>query len=324
MAERSAGPGSRHRWIFDVLARSGAVLEGSERGIHAYRLADGLSSLLKRAALRITFRRRLSAQDGVELATPGSWLHDQLIRYALRRGRVTLVHLRPRRDLDRAAIVRARRRGAIELSSLEESRYGVLLIFTFSLAYYSEPPTNESLTVTYDAQRGKVVQRPVGRRSLFEAASEPAGRFEPAPAVEISEAFHGAWEVVQDHVEARVAEIQKAGQQKLDRELATVERYYRQLIEEEKTVFKGRGSRRGQEESRRKIELLKVEWDRRVNEETERLKPQVVAALSAVAQVRTPLERWRCRGKTGTPDREIWVDLARAEAWEIAGGAPER
>ncbi len=324
MAERSAAPGGRHRWIFEVLARSGAVLQGSERGIHAYRLGDGLSTLLKRDELRITFRRRLAGQAEVELATPGSWLHDQLIRYALRRGRVTLMHLRPREDLDRAALLRARRRGTIELSSLEEKRYGVLLIFTFSLSYYSEPPANEALTVTYDVQRGKVVQRPVGRRSLFEAESEPAEGFLPAPVVDVAEAFHHAWDAVQDHVEARVGEIQKTGQQGLDRELTTVERYYRQLIEEEKSVLKGRGSRRGQDESRRKIELLKVEWERRVKEETERLKPQVVAALSAVAQVRTPLERWRCQGEADAPDREIWVDLARAEAWEIAGGTPER
>lgn len=324
MAERSVAPSVRHRWIFEVLARSGAVLQGSERGIHAYRLGDGLSTLLKRDELRMTFRRRLAGQAGVELATPGSWLHDQLIRYALRRGKVTLVHLRPRQDLDRAALLRARRRGTIELSSLEERRYGVLLIFTFSLAYYSEPPANETLTVTYDAQRGKIVQRPVGRRSLFEAASEPEEGFEPAPTVDVSVAFHHAWEAVQDHVEARVGEIQKAGQERLDRELATVERYYRQLIEEERSVLKGRGSRRGQEESRRKIDLLKVEWERRVKEETERLKPQVVAVLSAVAQVRTPLERWRCRSQADALDREIWLDLARAEAWEIAGGAAER
>lgn len=324
MAERSAPPGGRHRWIFSVLARSGAVMEGSDRGIHAYRLGDGLASLLKRDTLRLTFRRRLAAQEGVELATPGSWLHDQLIRYALGRGRVTLLHLRPRPDLDRAALLRARRRGPVELSSLEEKRYGVLLIFTFSLAYYSEPPSTENLTVTYDAQRGKVVQRPVGRRALFEARGEPDEGFEPAAAVDVAGAFRRAWEVVQDHVEGRVGEIQRAGQVALDRELATVERYYRQLIEEEKAVLKGRGSRRGQDESRRKIDLLKVEWERRVKEETERLKPQVVATLSAVAQVRTPLERWRCRGEADAPEREVWVDLARAEAWEIAGGVPER
>jgi hypothetical protein len=324
VAERPATPGGRHRWIFEVLDRAGAVLQGSERGIHAYRLGDGLSTLLKREELRITFRRRLAGQAGVELATPGSWLHDQLIRYALRRGKVTLVHLRPREDLDRAALLTARRRGAIELSSLEEKRYGVLLIFTFNLAYYSVPPANETLTITYDAQRGKVVQRPVGRKSLFDASSEPEEGFGPPPAVDVALAFHRAWEAVQEHVETRVGEIQKAGQVSLDRELATVERYYRQLIEEEKSVLKGRGSRRAQDESRRKIELLKVDWERRVKEETERLKPQVVAVLSAVAQVRTPLERWRCRGHEEDLDREVWVDLARADTWETAGGRVER
>jgi hypothetical protein len=266
VAERSAATGGRHRWIFEVLARAGAVPQGSERGIHAYQLGDGLSSLLKRDVLRITFRRRLAGHAEVELATPGSWLHDQLIRYALRRGKVTLMHLRPRQDLDRAAILRARRRGTIELSSLEEKRYGVLLIFTFNIAYYSEPPANETLTVTYDAQRGKVVQRPVGRRSLFEAASEPEEGFEPAPAVEVAVAFHHAWEVVQTM--SRPREIQKGAQEGLDRELAV-----RSAIT---TAYRGGEvracwqSRCGQESRRRSSCQLS---GNRVKEETERPAP---------------------------------------------------
>ena len=161
-----------------------------------------------------------------------------------------------------------------------------------------------------------MIQRPVGRRSLFEARSEPEEGFAPPAPPDVAEAFRCAWEVVQDHVEARVGAIQRRGQETLERELSTVERYYRQLIEEEKAVLKGRGNKRAQEESRRKIDLLKVEWERRVKEETERLKPQVVANLSAAAQVRTPLERWSCLVGEGAPPRELWIDLARAEAWE--------
>jgi len=307
----------RHRWVFEILDRAGAVPEDSDEGLYTYRLADGLVDLLKRERITFTFRKRM-AGEGVELVSPGSWLHDQLLAYARARGRITRGFLVPRPEVDRGAVASARRRGFVELGDLLERRYGTVLIFTFRLAYYSDPPKETLETVTYDCERGRVLKRPVSRRTLYEASETPEEGFAAAPAPDLDRAFHAAWEEIQDRVESRVQALQHEGREFLEEELSTVERYYRQLIAEEKRLQKSRSSKRGHEESRRKIELLKLEWERRVKEETERLRPQVVVSLSAVARLHVPLERWRAsvEGKNGLEDKELWLDLARSEAWE--------
>ena len=305
-----------------MLERDGATPLAADSGIHAYRLGPGLAETLDREELRFTFRKRLATSRGVELASPGSWLHDQLIRHARERGRVVLCHLPAREDLDREALIRRRRRGLREVGRRKERRYGTLLLFHFRVLFYSEPPEQRLVTVAYDSERKRVVNRPPGRQALLAAPLGPEDDFGPPPRVDVKTAFRAAWDALQDRVEGRVDALQHEGREFFARELATVERYYRQLIAEEKRIEKSRASRRGQEESRRKIDLLKLEWERRVKEETDRLKPQVVAHLSAVALVRVPLERWAITEGEGSARRqgEIWVDLARAEVWTPSTG----
>jgi hypothetical protein len=312
--------GSRHRWVFEILDRAGAIPEDSEEGFYTYRLTDGLVDLLKRDRVTFTFRKRL-AGNGVELVSPGSWLHDQLLAYARGRGRITRGFLAPRPDLDREQLAAARRRGFQGLSERLERRYGLVLVFTFRLAYYSDPPRETLETVAYDCERRRVMRRAVSRKTVCEASESPEETFGAAPKPDLDAAFGAAWEEIQDRVESRVHALQHEGREFLENELATVERYYRQLIAEEKRLQKSRSSKRGHEESRRKIDLLKLEWERRVKEETERLRPQVVVSLSALARLHVPLERWRAavNGKNGLEDKELWLDLARSEAWEGSG-----
>ncbi len=309
--------GGRHAWVYEILDRAGAVAGPSGDGVHEYRLTDGLGDLLGREVLRFTFRKR-RAGDGIELLAPGSWLHDQLLAYARERGRLTVGHLPAPADPDQESLVSGRRRTEVELLERRERRYGTLVLFTFRLAYYSEPPEEGLHTVVYDAERGRVVRRSLGRRLLDAARENPEDGFAPAPEPDLKAAFTAAWEETEDLVESRVHALQMEGRHHLERELATVERYYRQLIAEEKRHQKSRSSRRGHEESRRKIDLLKLEWERRVKEETERLRPQVVARLTAVARLRVPLERWRVRVGEGKSRSEcdLWLDLARREVWE--------
>ncbi len=327
MARKTSPAASgRHRFVFEMLERDGARLLRSEGGVHEYRLGDGLGEYLEREELAFTFRKRTATARNVELASPGSWLHDQLIRYARERGRIVVFHLAARDDLDRESLVRRRRKNLVELNKRRERRYGSLLLFHFRVLFYSEPPEQRLVTVAYDAERKRVVNRPPSRKTLLEAPSDPEEGFANAPRPDIKTAFHAAWDALQDRIETRVESLQHEGRDFFERELETVERYYRQLIAEEKRIEKTRSSRRGQEESRRKIDLLKLEWERRVKDETERLKPQVVAHLSAVALVRVPLERWAITEEEGGAARkgEVWVDLARAEVWTPAKSRARR
>jgi hypothetical protein len=308
--------------VGEILARSGAVVEGESAGVYSVRLGETLGAVLKRERMDITFRKRLAGRDGVNLASPGSWFHDQLLRFARQRGTVTAGYLPVRDEVDRDKTAGARRRGFVSRDTLIEARYGTILVFTFHLSYYSEPSREAVHHVAFDCERGRVDKRPVHKQIL---RSEPAPRnaaFAPAPAPDVDGAFEAAWAVIQDEVAARIHAIQQEGRAAAADKIETVERYYRQLLAEEKRMLKTRASRRSEQETRNKIDLLKLEWERRVKEETERLKPQVIANLCAVARVWVPLERWRCtlKGPGGTGERDIWLDLARGEAWEAPLG----
>ena len=309
----------RHRWVFALLRRAGCRVEPAREGVFTAYLADGLAGRLHRETVRFTFQKRLAAaQEGVELASPGSWMHDQLLRYARERGTVTVCFLPVRPDLDPESLLRTRRRGFRELIDRVERRFGTVLLFTFRITFYGEPPEETLVQVAFDSERGKVIHRPPARKTLLAGEPEPYDGFAPAPPADVEAGFRAAWEALQDRVEARVQERRSRGRPQREREIAVLEQYYRQLIEEEKRLMKSRSTRRGQEESRHRIDHLKLEWERRIQEETERLEPRVVAALSAVAQARVPLERWSCRiGTEGEgEEREVWIDLARADTWE--------
>lgn len=309
---------ARFRWMADLLERAGATHQESSDGVHTYALGTDLGEFLRRDTVHITFRKRAADRDGVELASPGSWFHDQLLRFARERGRVAEGYLAPREDIDRENLLRSRRRGFRDIVELRERRYGTLLVFTFRVSFYSELSEEQLQHVTFDCERGRALRKPILRQLLETQPEAPTGDFAPPRKASIKKAFAAAWEVLESQVETRVREIREQGRPYLEEKVAQVEKYYRQLLAEEKRLLKSRASRRGQEESRGRIDLLKLEWERRVKEETERLKPQVVATLSAVGRVWVPLELWRCRLENGqgTETRDIWLDLARNETWE--------
>lgn len=311
----------RGKWVFRVLERWGSVLESAEKGVYTVQLGPELAETLRRPRLRLTFNKRLTGPD-VELASPGSWLNDQLLQLARGRGRITLGYLPPREGLDRARAVGARRRLAVRLDELLSRRYGALLQFTFRASFYSQPLREEVLHVLFDTERGRVLGRSVPPAQLEEGPGTDG--FEAAPAPDVDAAFRAAWEAVQAAVERRARSLEDEGRPAHEERLNTVERYYRQLIQEEKRLLKSHASRRAQEETRHKIELLKLEWRRRVKEETDRLRPQIVVHLAAVAEIRVPLELWRVEVNGSEQQRSFWIDLARGESWERPTGAPGR
>ena len=309
---------TRYPWVASVLKRSGSTVESAAEGVLELNLGKDLADLLGRNRIKITFRKRSARIDGVDLASPGSWFHDQLIRYSRQRGAVAHGFLPVKKDLARESLVRVRRPGLVRLDALKERRYGNILVFAFHLYYYSEPPEESIAHVTYDCDRSRADKRPLQNLLSRTAGVEPLESFSLGKRPKVREAYQTAWAAIQDRVEQKVHAIEQDGKALLDDRIATVERYYRQLLAEEKRHQKTRLSRKGHVESQEKIDLLKLEWERRVKEETDRLRPQVIANLSQIARIRPPLERWGCtiQKKGREVQREVWVDVARGETWE--------
>jgi hypothetical protein len=318
MADNGRRRSRREQWVLDVLDRSGTA-RGVEDGVYSYTLEGRLAELLEREELEFTFQRRRAGRAGIELAAAGSWLHDQLLRYAAEWGRVAILHAPAGGDLHETGLKRRRWKGTP--GEVRERRYVPVYRFTFRVAFYGEPPGVELVEVVWDTGTGRRLARGIPARveaTLVEEADPdilaPAHSDPP-------EAFRRAWEAVEHEVETRVRELQEEGQEKLDREVASLERYYRQLIDEEKRLLKTRTGKQAREEAERKLDLLKLEWERRVKEETERFRPQVMVRLVAAATLLFPAELRDLAGGGGNEPEAVWIDPLRGECWPAAAPA---
>jgi hypothetical protein len=305
----------RHRWVMEILRRGGTHVEPMGEGVFACALGEELARFLGRPSVTFTFLRKAAMQGRADLAAPGSWLHDQLLRFARERGRVASAYLEPRAGFEPSRFAAERLGTPAEQLTRLERRYGSLLVFTFRIFYYSEPAAETLLSLGYDAERRRIVRRALPRLLSEAKAAVTENGYRPAPALDVGTAFSAVWGAVEDEVEMRVRTLEEAGRGAYEARIRVVESYYRQLLAEEKRLLESRASKKGQDESRGRIDLLKVEWERRMKEEADRLRPQVVARLSAIAVLRVPLERWGTA--PGLPG--VWIDTARAEAWPDSG-----
>jgi hypothetical protein len=307
----NGGVPSRHRWVMEILRRGGSKLEPAGNGVFACALGEELARFLGRPKVTFTFLRRAAIQGRADLAAPGSWLHDQLLRFARDRGRVATAYLEACPGLEPARLAGERLGARAGDLTLLERRYGSLLVFTFRIFYYSDPAAEVLLHLGYDAERRRILRRALPRLLAEAGASASQNGLHPAPSVDVSAAFSAVWHAVEDEVELRVRTLEESGRTAYEARIRVVENYYRQLLAEEKRLMESRASRKGHDESKGRIDLLKLEWERRMKEEADRLRPQVVARLCAIAVLHLPLERW---GREGA-GHSAWVDTARGESW---------
>lgn len=291
----------------------------SADGVHRYALTDGLAERLGRSDMLITFSARTAAhREDVELVTAGSYLYDLILRLVRERGRAAAGWLAPQPGLDApAAICRVAPRMKGRPTKRLKAGWGVVYLFTFRFSFHFDTPHEKLYTVRVDHD-GERVRHDVHPWRLVEpAAPEAPEAWGPLPRIDPERAFRFAWEKVEEEIARLTARYGHEAEVLLKDEIQMVEHYYRQLIEEEKRAREQKNTRRGREESEQKIELLKLEWDRRVAEEKKRIRPEVSVTLSCAAYLRTPLERWRCLPRPGSREAvsEFWVDAHSGEAW---------
>jgi len=314
MADLPRRRNRREQWVLDVLKRSETPMDNNGNGTFGYRLQGRLAELLGHEDLEFTFQKR-AARNGVELASPGSWVHDQLLHFAQEWGCVGRFYAPPLTDVDPLAVVCRRRNPGTPVECVERG-YTLLLDFALRLSFYSEPPHEELVYIGWDQTQSRVLPRGVPRRFLTDADEMPRDELGPPPAVDAGKAFPFVWERLEEYVETKVHEIREEGRSRLDGDIDTLGRYYRQLIEEEKRLLKNRMGKRAQEEGAHRLDLLKLEWERRVKEETQRLEPQVVVRLAACAAVFLPVEKW---AMNGGEEPFLWLDPRRGSSWVPQG-----
>lgn len=295
--------------------------EETERGagITRFRLGDDLSGRFGRPELAITFRPAVAAHhEDVELVAAGSFLYDLILRLVKEKGRAASGWLPADGDLDVEARLKkaAPRLAERTLVRLRED-WGTIYLFTFRLGFYFDMPHERLYTVRVDWEQGRV-RHDVHPWRLVNAAGPPPEGAPGTPAgPEPEKAFRMAWVKVEEEVSRLTEKHRQGARVRLEEEVHTIETYYRQLIEEEKAVREQRVTRKGREESDAKIEMLKLEWDRRVLEEKRRLTPEVTVSLSCALKLRTPIEKWRARSAPGARPAaaDLWIDRHTGDVW---------
>ncbi|HEX7880803.1 MAG TPA: hypothetical protein VF720_15425 [Candidatus Eisenbacteria bacterium] len=292
-----------------------------EAGIVHFRLDDELAGRFGRERLDLTFRPAVAAHHPeVELISAGSFMYDLILRLVRERGRAASGWLPIDEAIDpEARIHKAVPRLAGRALTRVKSTWGTIYLFTFRLGFYSDLPHERLYTVRVDWESAKVRHDVHPWRLVDAAGPPPEGAPGTPEGVEPEKAFRMAWVKVEEEV-ARLAEKhRRQAQDRLTEEVETIESYYRQLIEEEKSVREQRVTRKGREESDAKIETLKLEWDRRVLEEKRRLSPDVKVALSCALKLRAPLDKWRAKTPPGRrePMVDYWIDRHTGDVWTV-------
>jgi hypothetical protein len=291
------------RFARRVLEREGASLEARERGLLTSGLPPSLEGVFRSDPALLVFEDTRSRRAEGDLVAPGSYAMDRLIALARARGAACRVFL-PALHAEREAALLAQL-GAEGRPPVRE--YLPRYRFEYQLSCEADFPFEEFIRVEVDPLRGTAGPAPDHDP---EGASEPDPRFRLPPSRALRSAYEASRRAAAEAA-GRVAEraIRNA-RRVFDRERENVERYYRQLIAEERRASETRGNRGNGSEDR--VRTLKREWERRVKEETARLSPTVRGRLSSVLILCAPGLSVRRGGEAAS----ACVDLYRGE---IAG-----
>lgn len=293
----------------------------AETGLARYALEDPLAGRFGRDHLLLTFHSSVAAHHPeAELISAGSFMYDLILRLVREQGRAASGWLPRDESIDPPGrIIKAAPRLAGRRLSQVREGWGSVYLFTFRLGFHLDTPHERLYTVRVDLEQGKV-RHDVHPWRLIDAAGPPPDGAGPAGGRDAERAFRLGWDRVEEEVARLTGRYQQQGEVRLNEEIRTIENYYRQLIDEERSLRELRAGRpAAREESDHRIELLKLEWDRRVAEEKRRFSPEVRVELSCALRLATPLARWRASaGATRRePAVDFWVDLHSGDVWPV-------
>jgi hypothetical protein len=268
-------------------------------------------------------------KNGGELMVPGNPVYRNVLDLAKAKGAVGRGFApMPGRGAGPTTIARTLRRairveGSATRAVVRENLYHPVLLFHFSISYGAPEVPDEIRTVGWDAVGDEAYDTAPFAPGEISLEAEPRSG---APVTEIEDVGL-LFPRVQIELEARIAKkvtrTEARARRQLDKERARIESYYRRMIQEEKSRPRSRAD--DVAEIANKIELLQLDWKRKLSEATERLKPRINVRLFCIEEVFVPRARAvLIVARAGSPERECYYDRITkgiiGPACDVCGG----
>ncbi len=267
------------RFAARTLRAHGAALEEIEHG--CLRVTPGpLAAQLGRAPIVLAFDRTgLARHEAAHMVATGSPLLGTLIAIARHGGTLTRWRFDPRTP----APARLPTGDAVE----PENRRTWVRLYRLHIvaAVHAVEHAQSLVTVVWDPQTHALLdgaELPHGDATFSATRGRSA-----APAntgSELRVALEHAQTVIETRLRKTVKRLHASADEQLDRRLAALAAYYRELLAEEGDR-KGRARTSGDGE---RATRLKLEWERKISTERERLAPRGSLRLTAVEELWTP------------------------------------
>jgi len=305
-------------FLLSLLRLEGMKPRRRSNGIYVVRLTPEWESRLHRKTLRFTFDRETACEHAdAELMALGSPVLDAFVeavkssprwvkRYAPVRHRWSVRSCERRLDSTNFA----------PLVKAEKNTYACYFRLTFMVSYTGIESGRRLVAFAYD---------PFSER-LSEGATHPRGEdsFMSAPArsiplevgeQELQKIVHRCVGKLKRRFRSTLARLQAESRKALDEESMRLSRYYQDLIweEQEKDLRISRLKPAYPQRVAEKTRELKLEWERRLALERERLLPSLSIRLVGVEMTAIPVKRLRIlvREHPEVPPAFAYYDLFR-------------
>lgn len=283
------------RFAVDCLVRAGAVLEHVGYGLVHVLLPEEVAPDFGTDELLLAFDAEVAAETpGAVFLTYGSPLLDVLVDLALDFGRYTALW-RPgpvavprnleHRIAENLEFRRCRAPRLAEHRVLEHVYYG----FYFRCAFRSFERAEEVNGVVVEGSSGRVEEDFRRHWQHVVPAAEPDQELPRSGVLPLRELYGRACRALEEVVRRRAGALFPGARVLRDRELARIDRYYRDneaLLERRLAAAESQARR---ERVREQLNALRAEWRRRLQDAAARYDVEVEAVLDHVVAYHVPL-----------------------------------
>lgn len=289
-------------FLEEFLASRGAETSPVGENLLHVKLPRRLEPAVGRRDLVLAFNMRGIAEDpSSELGTMGNPVFERILGLAREGG---VAGVRYRKAPDAAKAIKAAPDPASKLRLAPGVRVGPpkavlapLWLLLFRAEYSLEEQADELEVVPLDGITLQVLAQTPELVEYWESLSPepPAGWASASPFPLPRPLALAALAVLEKRLRKRIGRIRRESEGHLQREAASIEGYYRQLIDEVRNA--GRRWSLAPTQREEKIRMLQLDWKRRAEDARRSWEPRIEVSLAAAGAAMLPRVSWLLSGR---------------------------